>query len=117
MVLSSYCSYCGQFYACNGFYLQLSIVLVIFLLMHFSLFFLLRNGASKSGVFVAMSLLLERLDLDYEVDVYQTVKQIRINRPQFIENLVSSLNYKILKGNKHLMLLSVISESYPLDQQ
>ncbi|XP_012937090.1 receptor-type tyrosine-protein phosphatase T [Aplysia californica] len=45
------------------------------------------NGASKSGVFVAMSLLLERLDLDYEVDVYQTVKQIRINRPQFIENI------------------------------
>ncbi|BFY99631.1 hypothetical protein BsWGS_02670 [Bradybaena similaris] len=45
------------------------------------------NGASKSGVFVAMCLLLERLELDYEVDVYQTVKQIRINRPQFIENL------------------------------
>ncbi|CAL1546634.1 unnamed protein product [Lymnaea stagnalis] len=45
------------------------------------------NGASKSGVFVATSLLLERLELDYEVDVYQTVKQIRINRPQLIENL------------------------------
>lgn len=45
------------------------------------------NGASKSGVLVATSLLLERLELDYEVDVYQTVKQIRINRPQFIENL------------------------------
>ncbi|XP_055884947.1 receptor-type tyrosine-protein phosphatase T-like isoform X2 [Biomphalaria glabrata] len=45
------------------------------------------NGASKSGVFVAVSLLLERLELDYEVDVYQTVKQIRINRPQLIENL------------------------------
>ncbi|XP_059151900.1 receptor-type tyrosine-protein phosphatase T-like [Physella acuta] len=45
------------------------------------------NGASKSGVFVASCLLLERLELDYEVDVYQTVKQIRINRPQLIENL------------------------------
>ncbi|XP_048255953.1 receptor-type tyrosine-protein phosphatase kappa-like isoform X1 [Haliotis rufescens] len=44
------------------------------------------NGASKSGMFAAISLVLERLSLDQELDVYQTVKQIRINRPQFIEN-------------------------------
>lgn len=44
------------------------------------------NGASKSGILVATSLILERLELDLEVDVYQAVKQIRINRPQFIES-------------------------------
>ena len=48
-----------------------------------------RNGASKSGILAAMCLILERLELDLEVDVYQAVKQIRINRPQFIENFVS----------------------------
>ena len=36
----------------------------------------------------AMCLILERLELDLEVDVYQAVKQIRINRPQFVENFV-----------------------------
>lgn len=44
------------------------------------------NGASKSGILSAMCLILERLELDLEVDVYQAVKQIRINRPQFIES-------------------------------
>lgn len=44
------------------------------------------NGASKSGILAAVCLILERLELDLEVDVYQAVKQIRINRPQFIES-------------------------------
>ncbi|XP_041359713.1 receptor-type tyrosine-protein phosphatase kappa-like [Gigantopelta aegis] len=44
------------------------------------------NGASKSGLFAAISLVLERLTMDQEVDIYQTIKQIRMNRPQFIEN-------------------------------
>ncbi|KAL4236563.1 hypothetical protein ACF0H5_004948 [Mactra antiquata] len=45
------------------------------------------NGASKSGLFCACSLLFERMRVDLEVDVYQTVKQIRINRPHFVENM------------------------------
>ena len=28
--------------------------------------------------------------IDHEVDIYQTVKQIRINRPHFVENFVST---------------------------
>ncbi|KAK3090599.1 hypothetical protein FSP39_012997, partial [Pinctada imbricata] len=45
------------------------------------------NGASKSGLFCAVNLLFERMQRDIEVDVYQTVKTIRINRPQFIEDV------------------------------
>ncbi|XP_050400814.1 receptor-type tyrosine-protein phosphatase T isoform X2 [Patella vulgata] len=45
------------------------------------------NGASKSGLFSAICIILERLDIDHEVDVYQSMKQIRMNRPQFIENI------------------------------
>ena len=53
--------------------------------------FFSRNGASKSGLFCACSLVFERMRIDHEVDVYQTVKQIRINRPHFVENIVSTL--------------------------
>ncbi|XP_052229607.1 receptor-type tyrosine-protein phosphatase alpha-like isoform X2 [Dreissena polymorpha] len=45
------------------------------------------NGASKSGLFCACSLMFERMRMDMEVDIYQTVKQIRINRPHFVENM------------------------------
>ncbi|KAK3591264.1 hypothetical protein CHS0354_010629 [Potamilus streckersoni] len=45
------------------------------------------NSASKSGLYCAVSLQLERMRVDHEVDIYQTVKQLRINRPQFIEDM------------------------------
>ncbi|CAC5399120.1 Receptor-type tyrosine-protein phosphatase T,Tyrosine-protein phosphatase non-receptor type 22,Receptor-type tyrosine-protein phosphatase kappa,Receptor-type tyrosine-protein phosphatase F,Tyrosine-protein phosphatase 99A,Tyrosine-protein phosphatase Lar,Receptor-type tyrosine-protein phosphatase alpha,Receptor-type tyrosine-protein phosphatase epsilon,Receptor-type tyrosine-protein phosphatase gamma,Receptor-type tyrosine-protein phosphatase N2,Receptor-type tyrosine-protein phosphatase U,Receptor-type ty len=44
------------------------------------------NGASRSGLYCAISLILERKELDQEIDVFQTVKTIRNNRPQFIED-------------------------------
>ncbi|XP_071120808.1 receptor-type tyrosine-protein phosphatase epsilon-like [Mytilus edulis] len=44
------------------------------------------NGASRSGLYCAISLLLERKEQDQEIDVFQTVKTIRNNRPQFIED-------------------------------
>ena len=56
-----------------------------------------RNGASKSGLFCACSLVFERMRVDHEVDIYQTVKQIRINRPHFVENIVSLTALKLYK--------------------
>lgn len=50
--------------------------------------FFCRNGASRSGLYCAISLLLERKEQDQEIDVFQTVKTIRNNRPQFIEDKV-----------------------------
>ncbi|XP_064605996.1 receptor-type tyrosine-protein phosphatase alpha-like [Liolophura sinensis] len=44
------------------------------------------NGACQSGLFCAASLICERIKVDDEVNVFQTVKQIRINRPQFIND-------------------------------
>lgn len=48
-----------------------------------------RNGASRSGLLCAVMYILERLLKDKEVDVFQAVKQMRLNRSQFIDTLVS----------------------------
>ena len=51
-----------------------------------------RNGASKSGLFCAVSSMLDRMQRDQEVDLFQTVMTNRTNRPQFIEDIVSYLH-------------------------
>nr|KAG5710302.1 hypothetical protein BaRGS_009018 [Batillaria attramentaria] len=45
------------------------------------------NGASRSGFFCAVLYILERLKKEKEVDVFQAVKQMRLNRTQFIDNM------------------------------
>ncbi|XP_052778200.1 receptor-type tyrosine-protein phosphatase S-like isoform X1 [Mya arenaria] len=45
------------------------------------------NGASRSGLYVAVSVLVERLKLEKEIDVFQTVKQLRQCRPHLVDNL------------------------------
>jgi len=48
-----------------------------------------RDGVSQSGLFVTVSCIWERLKDEHEVDVFQTVKQLRFHRPELITNLVS----------------------------
>jgi protein tyrosine phosphatase len=45
------------------------------------------DGASQSGLFCAVSYMLERLKLEQEVDIFQSAKHVRINRPQLVPNL------------------------------
>ncbi|XP_071118953.1 receptor-type tyrosine-protein phosphatase mu-like isoform X3 [Haliotis cracherodii] len=45
------------------------------------------NGASRAGLFCAVSCILERVKRDKEVDVFQAVKQLRLNRTQLIDNM------------------------------
>ena len=47
-----------------------------------------RDGASRSGLVCAMSYVIERLKVEQDVDVFQSVKHIRINRPQLIPTVV-----------------------------
>ena len=49
----------------------------------------LRDGCKRSGVFVALSLVLQKIELDDEVDIFQVVKTIQIRRPEFFPNFVS----------------------------
>lgn len=48
-----------------------------------------RNGVDRSGLYVAASCIVERIKCDREVDVFQSIKQMRQNRSQLICNMVS----------------------------
>ena len=71
---------------------------------------------------MAVSVLLERINLEKEIDVFQTVKQLRLCRSHLVDNLVSGLSFYLhvchffclilhhmtvfeLKSNLTLMLL------------
>ncbi|XP_071122933.1 receptor-type tyrosine-protein phosphatase epsilon-like [Mytilus edulis] len=41
------------------------------------------DGCSKSGVFVALKLILEKMEIDDEIDVFQVVRTMQVRRPEF----------------------------------
>ncbi|XP_052059403.1 receptor-type tyrosine-protein phosphatase mu-like isoform X2 [Mytilus californianus] len=43
-----------------------------------------RDGCSKSGLFVALRLVLEKMQIDEETDIFQVVREIQIRRPEFL---------------------------------
>ncbi|XP_076115504.1 receptor-type tyrosine-protein phosphatase epsilon-like [Mytilus galloprovincialis] len=45
-----------------------------------------RDGCSKSGLFVALCLILDKLELDDELDVFQAVRHVQSRRPEFMTN-------------------------------
>ncbi|XP_052087387.1 receptor-type tyrosine-protein phosphatase epsilon-like [Mytilus californianus] len=45
-----------------------------------------RDGCTKSGLFVALYLLLDKMEIDEEVDVFQVVRNIQTRRPEFLKN-------------------------------
>ena len=47
-----------------------------------------RNGADKSGLFCVLWTVFERMKEDNEVAVADTVKMMRVRRPQIIPTLV-----------------------------
>lgn len=48
-----------------------------------------RDGATRSGLLCAVSYMVERLKVEQDVDVFQSVKHTRINRSQLIPQYVS----------------------------
>ena len=49
------------------------------------------GGAGRTGAFIAISILLERLKTEGVVDVFQTVRKLRLQRPGLVQTVVSSL--------------------------
>ncbi|XP_052105008.1 receptor-type tyrosine-protein phosphatase epsilon-like [Mytilus californianus] len=41
------------------------------------------DGCSKSGVLVALKLILEKMEIDDEIDVFQVVRTMQVRRPEF----------------------------------
>ena len=54
----------------------------------------LRNGADETGLYIGASILFDMINKEQQVDVVQMVKQIRMNRPEFI---TSQVNRKVIK--------------------
>ena len=47
------------------------------------------SGVGRSGVFITLHITLERMKTEGLVDVFQTVKTLRIQRPAMVQTLVS----------------------------
>ncbi|XP_065069552.1 receptor-type tyrosine-protein phosphatase S-like isoform X2 [Rhopilema esculentum] len=47
-----------------------------------------RDGAGRSGTFIAISLILERFKAEQVIDVFEAIKLIRGFRPEFVDNAV-----------------------------
>ena len=49
------------------------------------------NGIGRSGIFIALHIILERMVAEGLVDVFQTIKNLRIQRPAMVQTLVSGV--------------------------
>ena len=63
----------------------MSIYTHLFLSHHFS------AGVGRTGVFCALSILIERLKTEHVIDVFQTVKMLRQKRPAMVQTKVCPL--------------------------
>ena len=46
-------------------------------------------GTGRTGTFIAVSILLERLKTEGVVDVFHTVRALRLQRPNMVQTVVS----------------------------
>lgn len=50
-------------------------------------------GAGRTGTFCALSTVLERVKAEGILDVFQTVKSLRLQRPHMVQTLVRTLGF------------------------
>jgi protein tyrosine phosphatase len=53
-------------------------------------------GVGRTGVFITLSIVLERMQYEGVVDMYQTVKMLRTQRPAMVQTEVSRVIYYYL---------------------
>ena len=58
-----------------------------------TLTFFSSGGTGRTGTFIAVSILLERLKTEGVVDVFHTVRALRLQRPGMVQSVVSSSCY------------------------
>ena len=49
------------------------------------------DGAEHSGLFLALWLICDKINMEQEVDVFHAVKQVKVSRPEFVPNKVGSI--------------------------
>ena len=57
-------------------------LIALSLVLHFS------AGAGRTGTFIALSNILERVKAEGLLDVFQTVKSLRMQRPHMVQTVV-----------------------------
>jgi protein tyrosine phosphatase len=77
-------------YSFTSFYVSFIQLLDTTLESVYTLYF--SDGAGRTGTYIAISNLLERMKIEQAMDVFQSIKIIRGTRPQFVENAVSTCN-------------------------
>lgn len=50
---------------------------------------LFRDGCTRCGIYVTLDLVLEKMEIDEEIDILQVARRIQTRRPQFLSNIVS----------------------------
>ena len=76
--------FCGVIYASSSFNDRMGKIYSCFVFFHSS------AGVGRTGVFCALSYLIERLKTEHVIDVFQTVKTLRQKRPAMVQTKVSS---------------------------
>ncbi|CAG2187878.1 unnamed protein product [Mytilus edulis] len=54
---------------------------------HESIVVICRDGCTRSGIFVTLKLVLEKMETDDEVDIFQVSRRIQTRRPQFLSSI------------------------------
>ena len=71
------------------------------------MFLFFSDGLGRSGTFCALYSVLERLKIEQVVDVFQTIKAMRIPRPGLVKSAVSGTKnnrvseYNLIKCSMH----------------
>ena len=70
-----------------------------------------RNGSGRTGAFIAISSNIDRAKSDNSVDVFQTVKMMRIQRMGCVQTTVSQKNSKNMVWMNSLYTLTGVLNS------
>lgn len=82
-----------------------------------TLFFCFSAGAGRTGTFIALSNILERVKAEGLLDVFQTVKSLRMQRPHMVQTVVGgrqNIKSAALKEKKRERTVTPLLPSLPL---
>ena len=63
-------------------------------------YILCSDGMGRTGVFITVMTEIERVKVEREVDIFQTVKTMRVQRPNMVSTVVSLLHTNIPSYNQ-----------------
>lgn len=71
----------------------------------------LSSGVGRTAVFIALHIVLERMQIEGVIDIFQTVKILRIQRPAMVQTLVSEITVNGC-GVYHFLLSTSLTTTF-----